>query len=171
MITTITNDLLDALSARAAGSLRKRANHNIHAGLDEPVHRLFNAIEPGTYVRPQRHADPATFETVLLVRGAAVLLLFDDHGTVRERIECSSRGPLIGFDIPAGAWHAMAALSPGTVFFEVKQGPYRPSPPGHMADWAPAEGDPDANAFEAWYRSARPGAVPPPRLPRSVQKR
>lgn len=156
-------DLLGRLSAAAAASARKRTNHNIHASLEEPVHRLFNAIEPGTYVRPQRHADPATFETVLVLRGAAVLLLFDDKGTVRERVDLSPEHGAFGFDIPAGAWHTMAALKPGTVFFEVKQGPYRQPLPEHLASWAPQESDPDAAVFEAWYRTARPGSLPPRR--------
>ncbi len=163
MIKVITATLLDELATKAAASPRKRMNYNLHTSLDEPVHRLFNAIEPGTYVRPQRHSDPATFETVYFVRGAAVLLLFDDIGTVRERIELSAEGPQRGVEIPAGTWHAMAALENGTIFFEVKQGPYRPCPPEHLASWAPAEGEADVRLYEEWYRTARPGDTPPVR--------
>jgi len=157
----INNRLLDELSAKAAASSRKRMNYNLHASLEEPVHRMFNAIEPGTYVRPQRHAVPPTFETIYFVRGAAVMLLFDDQGIVLERIDLSSDGPHMGIEIPAGTWDTMAALVPGTIFFEVKQGPYRPCPPVHLASWAPAEGEPDAALFEEWFRNARQGDKPP----------
>ena len=43
----ITTTLLDELSEKAASSPRKRTNFNIHLTMDEPVHRMFNAIEPG----------------------------------------------------------------------------------------------------------------------------
>src|SRR5574340_444926 len=151
----ITTTILDELAAKAAASPRKRTNFNIHSSMDEPVHRMFNAIEPGTYVRPQRHSDPATFETVLVVRGTAVLLFFDDSGMVLKRVDLSPEGPDVGFDIPPGTWHTMAALKRGTIFFEVKQGPYLPCPEQHLASWAPAEGDPDAPVFEKWYHGAQ----------------
>lgn len=159
----ITTDILNDLSAKAAVSPRKRTNFNLHDSLEEPVHRLFNAIEPGTYVRPQRHSDPATFETVYVVRGAAVMLLFDDQGTVLDRIDLSEAGPALGVEIPAGTWHTMAALKRGTIFFEVKKGPYRPCPQEHFAPWAPSEGDSDTALFEIWYRTAQAGDIPPKR--------
>jgi len=167
MLRSIDDRLLNELTAKAAASPRKRANHNLHARLDDPVQRLLNAIEPDTYIRPQRHAEPATFETMTLVRGSAVLLLFDDVGTVRERLELAADGPVRGAEIPPGAWHAIASLAPGTVFFEVKQGPYAAPKGADIASWAPAEGDPEVPRFLSWYRSARVGDTPPPRHPAS----
>ncbi|MDH4164063.1 MAG: hypothetical protein OEW15_15440 [Nitrospirota bacterium] len=57
----------------------------------------------------------------------------------------------------------MAAVKAGTIFFEVKQGPYRPSPEQHQASWAPSEKDPDAQDFEKWYQKAQAGSIPPSR--------
>lgn len=80
----IDDRLLDDLTAKAAASPRKRAHHNLHPALEDPVQRLCVAIEPGTYIRPHRHADPATWEVFIMLRGSAVFLIFDDAGTVRE---------------------------------------------------------------------------------------
>jgi hypothetical protein len=48
---------LQALHAQAAAGARRRKNLNLHERLDDPVQRLLNDFEPGTYVRPHRHAD------------------------------------------------------------------------------------------------------------------
>jgi cupin fold WbuC family metalloprotein len=156
-IKVIDRQMLDRASESASLSPRKRANWNLHEKLDDPVQRLFNAIEPGTYIRPHRHGCPATWEVFLLVRGSAVLLLFDDSGRVTERFSLSEGGPVMGAEIPPRAWHTMASLEPGTVFFEVKQGPYVPPQPENIASWAPSEGDPRTADFESWFRRAAKG--------------
>ena len=158
----IDDRLLDDLTAKAAASTRKRAHHNLHPVLTDPVQRLCVAIEPGTYIRPHRHADPATWEVFLMVRGSAVFLTFDDIGTVRERTIIAAAGPVRGIEIPSGTWHAIASLEAGSIFLEVKQGPYAaPMAGSSAAGWAPAEGDPASVSFEEWYRGAKIGDRPP----------
>lgn len=153
----ITYSLLDNLTQQAKDAPRKRMNHNLHPGPGDVVQRLCNAIEPGTYIRPHRHAAPETFEVFVMLRGAAVLLLFDDEGLVTARTELSARGPVFAVEIPPKTWHAMASLESGTVFFEVKQGPYAAPAAEHVASWSPAEGSLNTASVEAWYRSAQVG--------------
>jgi len=157
----ITTSVLDDLTAKAAASPRRRAHHNLHAVLEDPVQRLCVAIEPGTYIRPHRHADPLTWEVFLMLRGSAVFLSFDDSGRVTERVVLAAGGPVHAIEIPAGTWHSIVSLEQGSVFFEVKQGPYKAPSAGNAAAWAPAEGAPDCVLFEAWYRKARVGDKPP----------
>lgn len=153
----IDKQLLDDLTDKAAASPRKRAHHNLHPVLEDPVQRLCVAIEPGTYIRPHRHADPSTWEIFLLLRGSAVFLVFDDAGIVLERTVLTAGGPVHAVEIPPAAWHSIASLEPGTIFLEVKQGPYSAPQGGNSAVWAPAEGEPDAIRFETWFRSAHEG--------------
>lgn len=157
----IDRKLLDDLTVKAITSPRKRAHHNIHPVLEDPVQRLCVAIEPGTYIRPHRHADPLTWEVFLMLRGSAAILFFDSSGRVNERIVLAAAGPVHAVEIPAGIWHSVASLEPGSVFFEVKQGPYKAPLAGNSAAWAPAEGDGACAVFEAWYRKAQPGDTPP----------
>jgi hypothetical protein len=49
---TITPRDLAMLSTEARGSVRQRKNLNLHVTLVDPVQRLLNAFEPGSYVRP-----------------------------------------------------------------------------------------------------------------------
>src|SRR5512137_2317552 len=95
----IDDRLLDDLTSRASASARKRAHHNLHPVLEDPVQRLCVAIEPGTYIRPHRHADPLTWEIFLMLRGSAVLLLFDDLGRVKERVVLAAQGPVHAVEI------------------------------------------------------------------------
>jgi cupin fold WbuC family metalloprotein len=157
----ITKQVLDDLSVEAINSPRKRAHHNLHAVLEDPVQRLCVAIEPGTYIRPHRHADPLTWEVFLMLRGSAVFLSFDDAGSVLERLVLTAGGSVHAVEIPAGTWHTVASLERGSVFFEIKQGPYKAPVAANAADWAPAEGDGECARFEVWYRAAQVGDRPP----------
>ncbi len=157
----IDNALLDSLTQKAKDAPRKRAHHNLHQDLDDPIQRLLVAIEPGTYIRPHRHASPDTFEIFLLLRGSAVFLLFDETGKVIERSLLKAGGPVMAVEIPAKTWHAMASLESGTIFFEIKQGPYVQPKEHHVASWSPAEGEPSAPKFESWYKTAKVGDAPP----------
>src|ERR1700704_1710183 len=80
--TLIDARLIDAVSAQAAASPRRRKNFNFHAQASAPANRLLNAIEPDSYVRPHRHLDSAKDETLVVLRGAVGMLVFDDKGAV-----------------------------------------------------------------------------------------
>jgi cupin fold WbuC family metalloprotein len=143
---------LDELCSRARASPRLRMNQNFH-GMDDPVHRLLNAIEPGSYVRPHRHLDPSKTETILMVRGALGLIVFDKMGVLREATRLEVHGGASGADLPVGVWHTLVSLEPGTVFFETKPGPYVSPKAGDVAAWAPAEGEPASRLLEERWRA------------------
>ena len=64
----IDKQLLDKTNEQAKQSPRLRMNYNFHERLDDPVNRLLNAMEPGSYIRPHRHLDPDKDEIFLLLR-------------------------------------------------------------------------------------------------------
>jgi cupin fold WbuC family metalloprotein len=115
-VKIISNALITDLTRQAAGSPRQRVNHNIHPTLDDPVQRFFNAMQPGTYVRPHRHTTPPHWEMFIILRGRLVILVFDDEGRVEERQELAAEGPVFGAEIEPGRWHALAVLEPAVVF-------------------------------------------------------
>ncbi|HUS17319.1 MAG TPA: WbuC family cupin fold metalloprotein [Chloroflexia bacterium] len=144
----IDRTLLDVATAAAQRDPRRRAILRYHE-LDEPLQRMLNAVEPGSYVRPHRHADPPKVESFILLRGRAAIIRFDDAGTILEVATLAAGGPQHGVEIPPGAWHMLLALEPGTVFYETKNGPYDPTSDKDFAPWAPAEGDRAADAYLA----------------------
>jgi cupin fold WbuC family metalloprotein len=139
---------LERAVAAARTSARLRMNDNLHA-MDDVVHRLLNATEPGTYVQPHRHASPRKTETLCVLRGRGAVLTFDDDGRVIERAVLSASGDLRVIEIPPATWHTLIALETGTVWFEVKEGPYAPLPPQDVAPWSPAPGEREADAYLA----------------------
>lgn len=145
---------LQGLCREAAAAPRGRAHQLWHVDHGDPVQRLAMALQPGTYVRPHRHAEPPKWEALFLVQGHVALLTFDDEGTVQGRVELSHADGSIVIETSAGTWHSLVALEPDSVLFEFKQGPFAPS---EFAEWAPAEGSADAITIEAWLRGAQAG--------------
>lgn len=139
--------LLDNVSRAAAESPRKRRNHNFHATDGDVCHRLLNAIEPGSYVPPHRHLDPAKDESMIALRGALGVVLFDESGQVAAHAVLTPGGDPMAVNIPHGTYHTVLGLTPGTVFFEAKAGPYLPLAAGEKAAWAPQEGAAGADEF------------------------
>jgi cupin fold WbuC family metalloprotein len=147
LITLIDQRLLDEVCAEAAASPRRRKNRNFHRSDDQPGHRLLNAMQPDSYIPPHRHLDPNKDETMVVLRGAIALLVFDDVGEVIQCSKVGAGGTAIGVDIPHGVWHTVIALESCTVFLEAKAGPYLPLTPEEKAPWAPPEGSPEAPAY------------------------
>ena len=143
----IDEALFASVCAEAIASPRQRKNFNFHGADSDPVHRLLNAIEPGSYIVPHRHLDPSKDETVIAVRGRLGAVIFDDQGLVLQALILSPGGSACGMDIPHGVFHTVFACASGTVMFESKSGPFLPLTPEERAPWAPAEGSPDAGAY------------------------
>ena len=145
---------LRALCHEAAAVPRRRTHQLWHRDHADGVQRLAMALQPGTYVRPHRHAEPPKWEALVLLKGQVSLLTFDDDGTVLERVELTHPEGCVVVETPAGKWHSLVALEPDSALFEFKQGPFAPS---EFASWAPAEGGTDEALVTAWLRDARPG--------------
>ncbi len=145
----IDRNRLDQLSRAAAESERRRKNLNLHGDHADLCQRLFNAMEPGTYIRPHRHLDPPKAECFLAIRGRMAVVVFADNGEIERVVQFGTACDVLAVDLPAGCWHSMVALEPGSIFFETKPGPYLPHSAKDLAPWAPAEGTPEAIDFLA----------------------
>jgi len=136
----ITDEFLDVTSAKAKTVERKRMSFNFHPDLEDPLHRMLNAMEPGTYIQPHKHEDPDRFEIFLALRGRFVVIIFDESGKVTDHAILDNRDGKYGVEIPAKAYHMLLSLEAGSVAYEIKQGPYRLSTDKNFAPWAPPEG-------------------------------
>jgi cupin fold WbuC family metalloprotein len=67
--STIDRHAIDALITAARALPRRRKNFNVHPSDESKAHRLLNAVEPDSYIRPHRHLDPEKDETFGWVRG------------------------------------------------------------------------------------------------------
>lgn len=144
-------DYLNELTARAQCSPRKRQHHNIHESYADPCQRLFNAIEPSSYIRPHRHATDPRDELLIAVRGSMALVTFDEQGMVTKVVHFGTgkngENFAVGAEVPAKTWHTVIALESGCVLLEAKAGPFDPSQPKDLAPWAPDECGPNAKQY------------------------
>jgi cupin fold WbuC family metalloprotein len=151
----IDQDLFDAVAAQAREAPRRRRNHNLHRESDG-VQRFLNVLQPGTYVRPHRHLREQAgsgFECFLVLQGAIGLLVLGESGEVIALRRLEAGGPLRGVELAEGQFHTLVALSPDTVLFELKQGPYRPSTDKDFLSTFPPEGTAAAEAQERRWRT------------------
>lgn len=118
--------------------------------------KLLTALSQ-TYVRPHRHPSEDRWEFFQIVSGSAVIVTFDQQGTVLEKIVLSLDGPNVAIEIPGNLWHTIASLRNGTVLLEIKKGPYEPVSDKDFANWAPVEGSSQAERFVQWFCDASPG--------------
>ena len=143
----IDQGVLDQLSLEAAKSPRLRKNLNMHDEYADVCQRLFNAMEPGTYIRPHRHVDPPKAEYFMAVRGRMALIVFDDQGVIEQIVPFGEGCDVKAIELPAEQWHSLLALEPRSIFFETKPGPYAPLSDKDFAPWSPPENSPDADKY------------------------
>ncbi len=149
----IDQRLLNQTCETATASDRRRKNANFHPTDDFPAHRLINAMQPGSYVRPHRHNDPHKDESIVVLQGRFGYLSFDNAGNIQETLTLAAGGPVYGVDIPHGTLHTLLALDPDSVFFEAKAGPFVPLGSDEIAAWSPAEGTPEAESLWQTWRA------------------
>ena len=116
--------LLDKLTAEAKASPRLRMNLDLRNSAADSSQRMLNAIEPGSVVPVHRHRGSS--ETLVVLRGRVVEEYYDSEGVCVATYELAAGGPAFGINIPAGQWHSLRALDPGTVILEMKDGAYEP---------------------------------------------
>lgn len=143
----VTRELLLQLSGEARLLPRLRKNYNLHPANESHCHRLFNAIEPASYIRPHRHQDSEKDEVFILMSGRLGVIIFSDTGDVTETVILSQQSGVLAVDIPHGVYHTAVSLESGTVFFEAKAGPYLPLTEAESAFWAPCDGDESVAAY------------------------
>lgn len=142
----INKHMCDELSLKAKDNYRSRMNLNFHSCASDPLQRFLNALEPDSYIQPHKHSEPLKTELFLLLKGSVLVLEYDDRGEIVDAVVLDYSIGNYGVEIDAGKWHSCIALESGTVFYEVKSGPYCP-PDKVMADWAPEEGSDKAIEF------------------------
>ena len=124
----IDKKLLDKLSENAKLSERQRMNYDLRDTPEDGSMRMLNAIEPETVIPVHRHRE--TSEDVVVLRGRAEEILYDDNGAVTERCIMTPGGVEPGtfpaVHVPMGQYHTCKSLESGTVIIEFKNGKYDP---------------------------------------------
>ena len=149
------NKMLDGLCQQAEYSLHRRQHLNIHSSYQENCQRLFNTIQPNSYIPPHRHYIANKQELLVAIRGSFCLITFDDHGNF---VRSSSFGSElyadelcsnVGVEIPPDVWHTVIAKQENSILLEVKEGPFVSEDSEEIALRAPRDGSAEVDSFLA----------------------
>jgi len=148
-ICWLSRDLLEGAIAASQSSSRRRVIQPFHRSESATLQRMFNAVQPDSYIPPHRHLDPPKAESWIVLRGALAFFTFDDEGVITECLEIRAGGEIFGVDLEPGVYHTFFALEADTVVYEVKDGPYSATTDKAFPEWAPREGTPEASRYSA----------------------
>ena len=118
----IDKKLLDDITLKAQNSPRLRMHFDLRDTTEDDSQRMLNAIEPGTEIPIHRHTN--TSEDVVVLRGRAEEIFFDETGKETERWLLVPGGDQPAIHIPMGQYHTCRSLQTGTVIIEFKNKKY-----------------------------------------------
>jgi len=146
-VTPLTLNMVGNLLSMSRENPRRRMLQKLHKSHGAGVHRMFNAMQPGTYVTPHRHLQPAKDETILVVAGSMLFIRFTDDGEIESQTLLQPGTENFGIDVAPHVYHTYIVLKPDTLIFEVKDGPYESDTDKDFPDWAPREGSEEADQY------------------------
>ncbi len=144
---TVDRNFVNAISAKAKNTSRKRLNHNFHKKYNDTLQRMLNAVEPYSYIQPHKHEDPDKREIFFILKGSILVIEFDDSGNITDHVILKAESGNLVAEIAERTWHSIIALEKGSVVYEFKDGPYSPIDDKNFAPWAPKEGDNACNEY------------------------
>jgi len=156
-IKILDQNTIELLKKNSRLSTRKRSHFFLHESYSDPVQRFYNAMQPKTYICPHKHTKNDAWELFVIIAGEAAVLIFDEFGTILERVGLGKRYGVYLVEIPPNLYHSIACLQEDTLLVEFKHGAYDPLTDKCFADWAPREGDADCVFFENWFCKAHAG--------------
>lgn len=146
-LNLISDEMLASCIALSRESPRKRIILPLHKSDGDALHRMLNAIQPGSYIRPHSHIDSGKAESIILLRGSICYLTFSAEGQILTHQVLRAGSAAFGVDTEPEVIHSFYALEADTVIFECKPGPYVRTTDKGFASWAPAEGTEEAQQF------------------------
>lgn len=131
-ITVIDSGILSEL--RRIG-LEKGENVRIslHNSVDDDLHNMMIFQHNGTYTRPHKHILKS--ETYHIIEGNAVLVVFNEDGTVRERIDMAI-GKTLLCRVGKNCYHTIVPTTEYVIFHESRPGPFLRESDSIFAPWS-----------------------------------
>lgn len=110
-LALVTEALVDEVVQQSQLTARGRMIAPLHRSHSDAVHRMLNAIQPGSYVRPHRHLDPAKPEAWIVLRGRLLFVHFHDNGAIDQHIVLGAQSDQSVWILCLGATIRLSLLS------------------------------------------------------------
>ena len=143
LIVRIGENEISFLKRQAHLSPRKRARICAHKSNQDPLHEMLIAISAKSYIHPHRHINKS--ESFHILEGEVDVVVFDNHGDLKDVIKLGSRGSERSFyyRLSESAFHTLLIRSDILVMHEVTNGPFARDGTV-LAPFAPPEDQVDA---------------------------
>lgn len=146
-VTYITSSIVDEAKKVSKESPRKRIIVPFHKEDQNSLHRMFNVVQPNTYIIPHYHLSANKCEALVVLEGSICFITFDENGTITSHQNIKAGSPIFGVDLEPDIIHTFIVLEHDTVIFEVKPGPYDKATDKEFMPWAPLENTAEANDY------------------------
>jgi len=148
-ITAIGAAEIDVIKSALAPSPKGRVRINAHLNDDDPLHEMFIAFLPGSYLQPHMH--PSKTESFHLVHGAVDIVVFEEDGRLRQVVPLGAGDPSKAFyyRMSKPFFHTLLIRSDLLVIHEITNGPFNPSETVYAPFAPPASDTAAAAAYQA----------------------
>ncbi|MCC7168603.1 MAG: WbuC family cupin fold metalloprotein [Rhodospirillales bacterium] len=145
-VCTVGGEWLDRLRVAACSSPRRRARLCLHRGPSDPVQEMIIVLCRDVLFRPHRHRSKS--ESLHIIDGDILVVLFDEHGRVTSRIALAAPGDgrPFAYRLAADIWHTVIPATEFVALHESVAGPYVPEDT-EFAPWAPNVEGPELAAY------------------------
>ena len=136
----INNKLVEQIIEEASQSQRHMARLLMHFDHENPVQEMLIALGRNCAVMPNRSVGRS--ESLQVVQGELLLVIFDDNGNVLKRIEMGPAGSdkVFLYRLSSTPWHTMIPLTKMVVVHEALEGPFKQSSEP-LPDWVPSDSE------------------------------
>lgn len=156
-ITKVADPIAKSLADMAQANELKRSRVCFHENSESQLQEMQIHVCDGSYIRPAKHLKKR--ESLLVIEGFAKLILFDDNGTITNKIKLGPYGSARNYfyRLNKPVFHTLALETSDFLFHEVTTGPFVPSETIE-ASWSPrVENKNDCSAFIQFLKIAEIG--------------
>jgi len=134
----INYEIVAQIKDEARQSPRQMARLLMHFDHQDPVQEMLIAMGRDCAVMPNRSVDRS--ESLQVVEGELLLIVFDDNGKVVQQVEMGppGSGKIFLYRLSSTPWHTMIPLTKMVVVHEALQGPFKQSSEP-LPDWVPGD--------------------------------
>lgn len=139
-IATVGPEDIADLKQRARRTRRQRCRLCTHRDAGDTLHGMLIVHGRDAYVRPHKHIGKS--ESLHVIEGTAVLVVFDDAGNLTRALALgdAASGACFYYRMPENVYHGLLITSDWLVFHESTTGPFDRAKTVE-ATWSPADGD------------------------------
>ena len=137
-ILFVNHEMVEKIKYEALQSSRHMARLLMHLSHEDPVQEMLIGMGRDCAVTPNRAIGQS--ESLQLVEGELLLVVFDQNGKVIQKVEMGSIGsgkPFL-YRLSSTPWHTMIPLTEMVVVHETLQGPFKNSS-DPLPDWIPTD--------------------------------